>query len=312
MTVLSSKNKPGHSVELMMVSPDQARLWLNSRPYKGQRPLRPNHVEFLAEEMRRGRFRPQAAVVFSVEDGSRYSLINGNHTLNAIVQCGKPQQVTVFHYQSQDEYDTAETYGAIDINLQRNVSDLFSAMYLKEELGFTATQLNHVGASVRVIYGKFRWFDSRSRRLHMDDFVRAIRDYSAAAHEYIEITSGCNQEIFHPATRGVTMGVALVTLKFAGETIGKDRIRDFWYGAIFDDGIKSDDPRKAANRHLLTTALAGNSRAGATKRVTPQYSARYIANCFNAFVEGRNITRTQVTDTLSPIKILGTPFTGNE
>lgn len=301
-----------HSVEIMTITPEQARLWLGSRPYRGQRPLRANHVQFLAEEMRRGRFRPTAEVVFAMEDDNRCFIINGNHTLNAIIQCNLPQVATVFYYASSGYDDTAEAYGSIDTNLTRNVNDLFAAMFLKDELGLTSTQLNRLGGGVKVIDSKFGPIKGR---LHQDDYLRLLRQYTPSSHEYFDLIAGCPQEIYPSATRSASMGVALVTIRFATQVFGKDRVSDFWTGVVFDDGIKSGDPRKVANRHLELSATVGGGHRKTGKGirvVTQAYSARYLANCFNAWVQGKSLTKTQVEDTSVPIKILGTPFTGNQ
>lgn len=311
-TLLANRNQQKHSVEIMIVTPDQARYWLNSRPYRGQRPLRQQHVQFLAEEMIRGRFRPTAEVVFSVEDADRHFIINGNHTLNAIVQCGIPQVVTVFNYASTGSDDTAEAYGSIDTNLARNVNDLFAAMFLKEELGFTSTQLNRLGGGIKVIDMKF---GTSRGRLHQDDYLRLLRQYSPAAHDYFDLIVGAPQDIYPSATRAASMGVALVTCRFSTQVFGKDKVFDFWKGVVFDDGIKTGDPRKVANRHLqLTGTVGGGHRktGKGVKVVTQAHSSRYLANCFNAWVQGKNLQTTRVDDSTVPIKILGTPFTGNQ
>jgi hypothetical protein len=311
---ISAVCKEKHSVSLVMVTPDMARMWLSGRPYKGQRPLRPYHVKFLAEEMRRGHFRPTAEVAFAVEDGRHY-LVNGNHTLHAIALCEIPQLVIVMEYQSQGEEDTAFTYGAIDTNVSRTINDLFSAINLKDEVAFTATQLNFVGAAVKFINSKFRHRPIGLERTHYDDYLRLIREYAPSAHEYIDMVAGLPQEVSKPCFRAATLSVALVTIRFSAQVLGRDRVSDFWKGVAFDDGIQSNDPRKAVHRHLLTVGMSGGGsgykRRSATQS-SPSHSARTIASCFNAFVERRSLTKTLVMDASAPIKILGSPFTGNE
>lgn len=304
---------PKNTVAFETVTPDTARLWLSSRPYKGQRQLRGNHVKFLAEEMERGRFRSTAEIVFAVEDGHRHFMINGQHTLNAIAVCGIPQTVIVVCHQSSGPEETASMYGAIDTNVSRTVSDYWSALGLKEELGFTSTHLNAVGGACKFIFNKFRG-GNNGLKMHQDDYESIIRQYAPFAHQYFDICIGMPKEIAKSSHRSATLSVAMATLRFSSQVFGFDKISDFWHGVLFDDGISTGDPRKVAYRHLLTVGMSGGSPHGNRKAVqaSAQYSARYIANCFNAYIEKRSLLKTMVNDQSLPIKIIGSPFTGKE
>lgn len=308
MTITARQAAPKHTVSLQEVTPDIARLWLSSRPYKGQRSFRPAHVKYLAEEMERGKFRETAEVVFAVED-DRHFMINGQHTLNAIAQCGIPQTVTVFCYQSSGDEETAALYGVIDTNLARTVKDLFSAMYLREELAFTAMQINNVGSAIKFIGNRFSR-QGGNRRVHHDDMIRAIREYTPATHEFLEVIFGHRREV-RSLFRVASMSLALVSFRFSAQVLGKDKISTFWKGVAFDDGLASDDPRKTAHRHLITSEMSGGGNVGRSSRiVTVNYSARYLSNCFNAYIEGRSLSQTIVRDATAPIRIIGSPFTG--
>jgi len=308
MTTLANTKK--HDVSLVTITPDMARHWLLSRPYKGQRQLRAAHVKFLAEEMERKNFRPSAEIVFAVEE-DRHFLVNGQHTLNAIVQCGIPQTLIVFCYQSGGEEDTAEIYGVIDTNLKRTANDLFSAMYLSDELAFTATNLNRVSAAAKLIGNKFLPRSSNNKE-HPDDLVRRIREYAPAAHLFFDAVAelpGEMQSIF----RASSLSIALVTFRFSAQLFGGEKVRDFWRGVAFDDGIVTGDARKVAHRHILTSSSTGSGPSTRkTNMVSPYYSARFMARCFNAYVEGEKLFQGKILDATSPIKIVGSPFTGKE
>lgn len=295
------------TVALETVTPDMARLWLTSRAYKGQRNLKANHVKFLAEEMERGNFRSTAEIVFAVEDGTRHFLINGQHTLNAIAQCGIPQTVIVTCHPSSGANETAALYGAIDTNVSRTVSDYWSALGLKDEVGLNPTQFNALGNACKFIFNKFT--SRNPGRMHHDDYRSIIEQYAQYAHQFFELGTGAPGEIYNPAKRASTLSVALVTLRFSAQTIGLDKVSSFWQGVLMDDGLPKGDPRKTANRHLLTTGMRKDGKK--PHQASPQWSARYIANCFNAYIEKRTLTMTS-PDPSNPIKILGSPFTGKE
>jgi len=178
-------------------------------------------------------------------------------------------------------------------------------------LGFTSTQLNSVGGACKFIFNKFR---GTGNRMHQDDYESVIRQYAPFAHQYFDVGIGMPQEIYNPSKRTATLSVALATFRFSAQVFGFDKISDFWHGVLFDDGIANGDPRKVVYRHLLTVGMAGGVGNGIrkTSQVSAQYSARYIANCFNAYIEKRSLKQTMVADQTSSIKILGTPFTGKE
>lgn len=298
--------------ETVLVSPDVAQKWLAERPYHGQRQRRDTHVKFLAEEMERDNFLPGTQIAFAVMPTGKMYTVDGQHTLSAIALSGKSQTLNILRLFCQDEEAVAKVYGRIDINLKRTVSDLFAAMGLANELGFTSTQLNFMGAAVKLINTKFR--SQRSSYIHADDLVSWISDYAYAGHEYFEIIAGMPKEMQKSLQRSATLGMALVTYRFSKRSLGS-KIDDFWSGVAHDDGVKNGDPRKAAHRHLLTAGImGGGATAGGThtRKVTAAYSSRYLANCFNAYVEGRSIDNTKVSSDISPIKIIGSPFTGKE
>lgn len=308
------RTSPKYTVQIATVDPQTAQLWRISRAYPGQRRIRQEHVEYLAEEMSRGRFAPTTEIVFVIQDG-RYYLVNGQHTLEAIIKSGTTQHVVVLEYMSNSDEETAYIYGIIDTNLGRRATDLTSALRIKEETGFTATQLNAVGAAVKMIHFKFTTYGQSTWRLHQDDLVRYIREYAPYAHQYFDIIAGCSRNITHATMRAPTLGVALVTLRFSAQRLGGNTVIDFWRGAIIDDGIALKDPRKTAHTHLVSARVAKGPSDMSRRAVyvSAPYSARLLATCFNAHVEGRQLSRVRINDEASgPIKIVGSPFVGKE
>lgn len=263
------------SSENVVVTPELAQKWLAERSYAGQRRRRDAHVKFLAEEMERGRFLQGTPIAFAVlPDGNKKSL-NGQHTLAAIALCGKSQVLTELLIPCRDENEVAEAYGRFDVNLKRTISDLFAARGLANELGFTSTQLNAVGAAVKMIHNRFRSV-KRDGTVHPDDLFLWIREYTDAAHMYLEVSAGMPSEIAKAVFRASTFSVALVTFRFSRRVYG-EKVDEFWRQSVFDDGLKSGDPRKVANRHLLHTYIhGGGMAAGARNVVSPAYSARWL------------------------------------
>lgn len=100
-------------VVMMQVSPSQAQEWLRSN--RENRRLRQKNVEYLVRQMSTGGYVAGAAVVAFSTDGR---LLNGQHTLNAIIASGCAQTVTV-------QYGMPESaFGAYDTGLVRSLNDI--------------------------------------------------------------------------------------------------------------------------------------------------------------------------------------------
>lgn len=293
-----------------LVDGNQAQKWLEDCHYEGQRAPRPDHVKYLAEEMQCGTFLQGTPIHFAECNGSKY-LVNGQHTLRAIVRCGIPQELTVIHLPCKTMEDVAIAYGVIDTQLKRSASDMFSAMGLRDELGLNHTQLNKLYTAVKLIRVEFA--PKSTKTIHNSEVVSWIRSYSVDAKKYFNVVSNAPQTMRNGLYRGVTVALGVVTFRYSAKKYTETVVENFWNGVAFDDGIKNNDPRKPANTHILTTNFSGGGLSQSRKNVVSEsYSARYIANCFNAFVEKRELTRTQVKDSNTPIFICGSPFDGRD
>lgn len=298
---------------LMKITPNDAQRILNSMDYDGQRRIREDHVRFLAEEMEMGKFRQTAQITIAKQlDVNREYIVNGRHTLSAIIKCGIPQHVVYHEIETRDSLETAELYGTIDVNLSRTVYDQYSALKLGDQLGFNSYELKGLSSGVSFIESGFS--KSNRARKHIHIHAEKLKEYAKFMHMFLDCVVGAPKEIRSQAHRGATVSVALVNYKYGAVAYGRDKIDQFWTGAIHGIELLAKDPRRLAHRHLGVSSMAGGGMtAGArTNVVSPAYSARYLANCFNAFVEGRELFSTKVPDPFSPMKINGSPFNGGD
>ena len=289
--------------EDVLVTAELAASWLAEHTYERQRPVRARHVEYLAEEMRRNFFR-QGTQIHFVRFENQLHLVNGQHTLSAIVKSGLPQVISVC-YTSEDP---AEAYSRHDVHLKRTTADMFSALQMGDELGFSATQINRLGAAAKFIDEGFN--RSRAKRFHPDDQVRVTREYAPAAELYFEATAGKSHTIKSAMERVATFSVGLAIYRYAYPS-GEKKVDDFWTGVALGVGLEMNDPRGACREHLLNTGIAGGRDKADRLYRTVNYSSRYVANCWNAWVENRSIRNTRVLDVTAPIIIKGTPFDGS-
>jgi hypothetical protein len=208
-----------------------------------------------------------------------------------------------------DEADVALDYTRTDQGKRRTVSQNYAVLRLGDELGLTNTWINALGAAVALMNNA--WKTAAQYKLHTDDRLRMIREYAPFCEQYIEATAGKPKELTSAFNRSATLAVGLVTFRYSSEVYGIEKVDEFWSGTAVDDGLRRGDPRKVALDHLKTAYLSGGGRYKYNNAVTPAYSARYLAKCFNAWIENdENVRFKRVDDATKPIKILGSPFLG--
>lgn len=293
-------------VAVETITPEKATVMLATMPYSYQRAVSRKHVEFLAEEMRRDAFKQDTTLELSSVNGS-WCVTDGQHRLNAIVSSQKPQSFVVVRRSSTSEQDIAVDYSRTDKGRRRTTYDDYKVLSIETELGLTYTQVNKLGSAVNMIFNNFK--TARSP-MHTDDRLRLMREYNDAYSEFLELTAGCERSMRKVVDRSATLSVALVTMRYSVKTYSQ-KVVDFWYGAVWDDGLRVGDARKVANRHLIGTSMIGGA-ATSKYATTAAYSARYLASCFNAFVEDKHRTMAKVMDATKSITILGSPFDGKD
>lgn len=99
-------------VRLMLVGPQTASEWLANK-WGEQRNIRTGHVERLADDMLKNRFRLTPDAILRVKG----RLANGQHRLEAVVRSKMPQYFLVM--ESEDE----ELYKVLDAGIRRTLGD---------------------------------------------------------------------------------------------------------------------------------------------------------------------------------------------
>lgn len=304
-----AEEKAGNmSSHMLIMSPEKATKWLDDFTYGKQRKIRAAHVNLLATEMRKGRFQPTSQVGRAILCG-RPIMVNGYHTLHAIIESDRPQVINAVDHNVTTERQVAELYFTYDIHKKRTFGEIAVVCDALERTGLSsATQVTQVGVGVRFIDENF--LVKSKKTLPLIDQVELTVEYGEAARRYFATISGAFKDIRKKLTRKATIAVALVTFRYAILEYGEEKVTDFWRQTSLDDGIRRDDPRKAAYHHLLTTKMPSGGGKIAGKVCDASYSSRYLANCWNAWVRGEKLSRTVVRKHRAPIRIPGTPFNG--
>lgn len=295
---------------VMLVTPEMAAEWIATMPYEHQRNVRRWQVIRLAGVMADGQFIPGTTIRIAHLNGERY-LLDGQHRLYAVVKAGIPQVFNVLEEWPNDANAVAMTYGNLDCGIGRDQADLFSALDLSRHTGLTSTQINHLAPAMEFIASgmittkKAKGFTDRSLRLRM------IRAYAPYMRQFAEIIAGHDRLIHESLDRSYVIAVAMLSLRFSHPyAVARDTpsVLEFWEGTVFDDGIVLGDPRKVANRHLLTTTMSNSSKSsGKRTHITGAYGARALAACFNAYMGRGDLKLAKVLDAGGVFSMYGVP-----
>ena len=288
-------SRPRMNSTLTLITPDKAQALLETC-YQGQRPLRQHHVRFLRHLMRTGHWRQGAEIHCARVEGERF-LVNGQHTLTALVQEGLAAWLTVVEIDVPTLAGIGRLYEAFDRNMTRSLDDIYQSDPEIGRYGWTAKQLKAMSGAVALLATGFAQ-DAPFADIVLtlrDPFVRAelLRDWSREATEAFGAMQG---QLRRYLLRSGVLSVLLATYRYVPQQAGQ-----FWPAVCQDSGLTAGMPARALVHFLLTTP----SRVlGA-----PAY-ARHVASAWNAFYEGHPLRTLVPRAGANPIRIAGTPHDG--
>lgn len=294
---------------VVTIDAKRASEMLATMQYQHQRSVSQTHVTMLANEMKAGRFVPGTQMRVAHVDGVSV-LLDGQHRLRAIIASDTEQVFTLLEEFAPDDDYVAWAYGSLDTGRRRAHSDLYRAMDLSSRLGLTNTMINELAPGLGFMASEMKT-PSGSTNVDRAERIRLMELYAPYMRRFQDLTGGCEKGMRTAMRRSYVVAVAMLTLRFSeaqAERRGAPSVAEFWRGTALDDKIATDDPRKLANRHLLTTALTSPSQAGSARTATTApYGARYLAVCFNAYMGRESRKMAKVFDDRGPVKLYGVP-----
>lgn len=285
--------------KIVNVTPAMAKHLLASCEFPRQRNLRPNNVDRLAGEMSRGWYILGTALHFAVYPNGDQQLLNGMHSLNAVVQIGIGMPFT-FIFHPVDSLDQAgHIYSRLDIHRQRTWQDAYKAAGFEERAGFNSVWVQTFGAAARAMLNRFDMAGGRDNQLSSSRelTLRIFEEYLPIAQKYIGLLDDQGGRRARPFRRGGVMAVALETLRYQPE-----KAAEFWRGASQDDGLKARDPRKVLVEYIR--------RAFATTAQVRRLQAHAAALCWNSYFADGTMTNIWPS-TVQTVIIDGTPWNGS-
>ena len=293
MITISSSN-------LEKVTPKLAKKWLHQNTFERQRNMRPLHRDTLAKEIQSGRFIQGTQIHFVQCDQDRF-LVNGQHTLSAIVKSGIAVTLSVLVSDADTMEEVAALYSRHDNHLSRSILDAIKARDIHKQIGMSLNQARKVASAVRFIQSGFR---NSGGRIHREEILSEIKNWEEEGNAFLTaIEKGYLDTIL--MMKASVLSIALVTFRHEEELAMK-----FWKQVANDDGLNRGDPRKTLHEFINMTRVKQGSIIHNAKVVTQPYTARAVAKAWNAFHAGKSLAHIQVADPNREIQIKGTPHNG--
>lgn len=240
---------PNITSKVMTIPADEARMFRRTCHYPYQRKISVRNVKRLSLLMQNGSFVQGTPIAFCALPGGTSFLVNGNHTLEAIIDCGIPQLLTIMVFEVADMEEVARIYASFDLHQMRSWQSALHAYGLDQEIPLSS----YVMPAIGLIMQDFKYSSdnieansSREARFHK------MRQYRDAATLMAKAINGAPALYRRLCLRRAVLGVALETFRYQAR-----RAHDFWHGLSHDDGLAANDPRKTLLRYLLDNKITG-------------------------------------------------------
>lgn len=284
----------------VMVAPELARRVLAECGYMHQRPLNEDRALLLASAIEHGTFRRNTQVVFARLHG-RLILVDGQHRLTGIDLAGRawPLRVEIEDKSSQAEVDAL--YCQFDQpGGQRSLTQVSRSLGLHDADGNglrppTAALLMRAVPMLMVDLRRIAPTHRPRETRDLDTKKQVALEWKPWALDYQScLGKGIGARTGRYRAGGV-FAVALATLRHQ-----RERAKIFWTNSIRNDALRSDDPAHSLHSHFLSS-----------KRATSEYDlAEAASHAWNAHFANRPLKLVKAVG--SPLKLLGTPYTGGE
>lgn len=285
------------------VDPERAQYWLENNNYERQRGYKPYHAQYLASQMRQGFHREETEITFGVLNNRHY-LVNGQHTLHAIVIYGKPVKLRVEDRAVASREELAKLYASYDRNLPRSHGDIYNAHDFASQHHLHKVQVAALSASMPFIVSGFS-HDIRSSSTRIGLLMKSpetrlahMQLWAPHAVSYFQCFVGASRMNYLISLRAAVAAVGIITMRYQ-----EAKSATFWKRIALDDGLKAGMPERTLLRFLY-------SNPSFIKRTGSEYS-RCVAAAWNHYWEGKELKRIVPRDLTLPIFIAGTPHNGD-
>ncbi len=290
---------------LVKITPEMAQHWVDTYTLAKElgimRPIRPWWAQYLSDQMTKGLFSPVSLIVLGTV-GDKTGIVNGNHTLRAIVKSGITLELPVeqFVYPSVDKMRHA--YATADHNLTRGRYDSFRAYDVKFLTGINKSDARALSSAVLFMMNDFGRIRTSSRRVSDTDLLTAMRPWVPTFGKLIALVGSSHGDPWYKRIirRSSVCAVAMVTMNYQ-----PDMARRFWEAVVDGTNLKSKQAPALRLREYLIETIPASGRATTTGQMEQQdLMARKVAHCWNQYYLGRPMKLLRVSME-KPVEVLG-------
>lgn len=268
-------------MEVMAITPAQARKWLTPEFNPTNRPLSKNRVYQFAAAMTRGEWRlTHQGIAF--RNGL---LLDGQHRLAGIAKSGVTVRMVVTNL---DDSDDGDAFAVIDTGRARTARDVLSLAGVD--------RASRVGPACRLL----NWYlsdtgtDSAGRLIvtmpqltHLE-ILAFLEDHPVMA-DWVRVAEKTAADV---ARRGIVSSLLAVMTALDEQTKVPDTLSEFWTKVQTGANLSQDSPILALRRWLQN--VHPNSREFQTSAEKAIAVLVACIRAWNAYVEGRSFGRIQV------------------
>ncbi len=290
------------STNFTEILPELAQEYLSEKHhYPFNRKINRSHVLFLSKAMINGYFQPTSQIAFACHADKRY-LINGQHTLSAIIESGKSQKLCTITYEVENFNKIHPLFNHFDIGTSRTFSDSVRTLEVSKKTGLTSTQINRLSSAIKYMKNGFPLTNAKNK-FHNEELIDMVYKWSEEGLQVFNAISGGEKKVSRRLTIASALSVLIIIMKY-----NPDKAKSFISQVAKDDGLKMGDPRKALNRYLND---ADQTRGSSDVFYNGQIS-RSCAKAWNKYIKKVEVKaiNVKVQDASKNIVIESTPYTG--
>lgn len=291
-----------------VITPEHAQHMLATMKYDHQRPLSEARKRQYIAEMKAGRFRELTQILIGIYL-DRHVILDGQHRLNAIVESGIPVLCDVVEIEVDSAEELARLYSTTDVGKGRTMVDALGAHAVNNELGLADQRGRRFAHAVKFLMTGAM---TTGTSIPVETVIEAMRNFAPEMRVYNTLLDDLkpSRAVWASLLRSSSIGLALLSFRFSApkaEREGRPSVCAFWTGVMTDDGLRLTDPRKVAHHHLTESRFQSTHVVRRGVMTNASYSIRYLGNCLNSYIAGREQRGSKVFDEKAPLNVYGIP-----
>jgi len=238
-------------IEREAVTAIRAEAYLASNTFEKQRRLNPRHVKYLVDEMRKNRF-VGGDLRLACLNGTTV-LVNGQHTLHAIIESGLAQECAIYSYRVDGPKELEDLFALVDAGRGRTTNDVLKALgYFDMFQGVSRLVLQSAQSGLGMIDNEGRFVGTSSYTSKLERAKRAMGQSAL-----IKFIAAVNERSDPP---GLIRQAGFSAAMGATFKQNQNKAREFWYG-VAQGGLDKADPRMRLRTFALEVKRGSGSQA---------------------------------------------------